>query len=146
MERKLSVLFNVLFFIIISLSNHYAQTVGKVLSKDEAYALFGAVTDSVDMSISDFNSILNQAQNYCMFKISNSGVIILGDGKKLLFPMNIIVNSHDIFSVFSTSKIKELISTGTSGIISFENRKDRLTITYGFSTLDFSMLCPPFCP
>jgi hypothetical protein len=48
--------------------------------------------------------------------------------------------------MFSVSIINELLEKGKNTLSTIEIRGDVLSITNGIYTLEFSTICPPFCP
>lgn len=136
----------VFFYILLIPAASFPQTVGKVFSREDANNLFGKVIESVSINQSDLISVLNQSQNYIMFQINNGELIILGDGRKVLYPVGKDVNSNNVFALFSKSKVMELLSSRSGNTIAIEKRQNHLTVTFGLLTLEESILCPPFCP
>jgi hypothetical protein len=122
-----------------------SQEIGKIYSKADAQAAFGVVKDSVSLSADDLRKILTGTENFVMMKVVNGKVIILGDGRKVLYPPNAKVDATDPFSFFSKSKVLELLKLSDSSTLSFELRKYWITISYGMSTLEDSLICPPWC-
>jgi len=136
----------IVFLCIIFLSTvSYPQTIGQVFSKGAADTLFGNVIESVSITQSDLDSVLNQTQNYIMFQIINGELIILGDGRKVLYPAGKNVGPDEVFSLFSKSKVIELLGLGNGTIIAVEKRQCHLTVTFGSNTLELSWPCPPLC-
>ncbi len=142
MGKRLFLLFCLMFLISATCKS---QEIGKVYSKEEAKVKFGAVIESVIFSAGDFRNILTGTEKVVMMKIVNGNVIILGDGRKVLYPQDAKVNSTDPFSLCSKSKMLELLGLSDSSTLSFEQRKEHFTISYGMSTLEDVVVCPPFC-
>ena len=135
----------ILFIIITSSSIAFAQTIGKIYTKDEAAKLYGNVIESVQLSVSEVNSLLNQSQNKIMFSILNKQLVILGDNRKVLSATTQNISSSDVFAVCSKSKLLELLNYGDANYVYFEKRVSKPTITYGMHTLEDVALCPPIC-
>jgi len=134
-----------LFLIIISSSIVFAQTIGKIYTKDQADKLYGNVIESVQLSVSEVNSLLNQSQDKIMFSIINKQLVILGDNRKVLSATTQNISSSDVFAVCSKSKLLELLNYGDANYVYFEKRASRPTITYGMHTLEDIVFCPPIC-
>jgi hypothetical protein len=131
---------------VLSYSVIYPQTYGKLYSKDQANVLFGTVSSSVQINNSDIQSAINRTKNVLMFKIVNGIVYILDNKRNVLSPAGSSVSSSEPFHMFSVSLINELLDKGKSTFNTVEFRGDVLSITNGNFTLEFSTLCPPFCP
>ena len=134
-----------LFIIIISSSIVFAQTIGKIYTKDEADKLYGNVIESVQLSVSEINSLLNQSQDKIMFSILKKQLVILGDNRKVLSATTQNISPSDVFAVYSKSKLLELLNYADAKYVYFEKRVNRPTITYGMHTLEEMMICPPIC-
>jgi len=80
-----------------------------------------------------------------MFNVNNGELIILGDGRKVLYPAGKVVNSTDVFYVVSKSKVIELLNLGSGTEIFFERRLKVFSITKDMNTLEESQPCPPYC-
>ena len=141
----LSVALFVLFLFVVS-SSLFAQTYGKVLKKTKANRLFGRVYQSSKMNVKDFTKIVDQSSKVVMLNILKKQLFILGDKRKVLYPANKTVDSTTVFHVFSKSKVIELLRINKDTTITVELRKKHLTVTHGMSTLEFSQVCPPWCP
>ncbi len=141
----LSVALFVLFLFVVS-SSLFAQTYGKVLKKTKANRLFGRVYQSSKMNVKDFTKIVDQSSNVVMLNILKKQLFILGDKRKVLYPAKATVDSTTVFHVFSISKVEELLKANKDTTITVELRRKHLTVTHGFSTLEYSSLCPPWCP
>lgn len=131
-------------FLFSSISS--SQVVGKIYSQDDANKLFGDVLGTVTMNRSELLPILSQTQNYVMFRVADDELMILGDGRKVLYPIGNSVNPNDVFYVVSKSKVTELLNLSASIKVNFEVRQKTQTVTSGTFTLEEALLCPPFCP
>jgi hypothetical protein len=137
---------NISLFLITILSGiAFAQTIGKIYTKDEADKLYGNVVVSVKISVSEINSLLNQSQDKIMFSILNKQLVILGDNRKVLSATAQNISSTEVLAVCSKSKLLELLSYKDANYIYFEKRVSRPTITYGMHTLEEMSDCPPIC-
>ena len=132
------------FFVITLMSiNVYSQ--GKILNKEEANKLFGAVLVSKEIPTSTLKALVNQSSKVIMFNFIQNDVYILGDNRKVLLPAGFSVSSSEVFHVYSTSIVQELLDNGGSQVTYIEQRKEVLTITNGNYTLEYSIICPPVC-
>jgi len=131
---------------VLSYSVIYPQTYGKLYSKDQANVLFGTVSSSVQVNNAHIQSAINKTKNVLMFKIINGIVYILDNKRNVLYPVENSVSSSEPFHMFSVSIINELLEKGKNTLSTVEIRGDVLSITNGNFTLEFSTLCPPFCP
>lgn len=132
------------FFVIALMSvNVYSQ--GKIISKEEANKLFGAVLVSKEIPTSTLKSLVSQSIKVIMFNIINNDIYISNNNRKVLLPSGFSVNSSEVFHVYSTSIVQELLNSGNSKVAYIEQRKEVLTITNGNYTLEYSIICPPYC-
>ena len=136
----------IVLFLMIAGENSYGQTYGKLYQKAEGEQLYGTVLKSFQIQTEKVLSFLDQTDKVLMFNITDNKLFILGDGRKPIYPVSAVVSSKEVFRVFSTSLIWELISKGKSDTIYFEQRNSVLTISNGEYLLEFASLCPPFCP
>lgn len=122
----------------------YSQ--GKIISKESADKLFGPVLISVKVPTENLKSLITQSSKVVMFKIINNNVYVLDDKRNVLSPSGLSVSSSDVFSVYAVSVVQELLNDGGSSVTFVEQREKVLTITNGEDTLEYSVVCPPFCP
>ena len=132
-------------FSVVALMSVNVYSQGKILNKEEANKLFGAVLVSKEISTSTLKLLVNQSSKVIMFNIINNDSYILGDNRKVLLPAGISVSSSEVFHVYSTSIIQELLNNGNTPVTYIEQRKEVLTITNGDLTLEYALICPPFC-
>lgn len=134
------------FFFLLS-STTRCQTYGQIFTKAEADTLFGSISISVSVPVSEIQNFLDQTNNVLMFKIKDGNLIVLGDGREPIYPSSdtVSVITTEIFKVYSKSIITELLNKGESGMVYIERRKSELTITFGGFTLEMGTFCPPFC-
>lgn len=118
---------------------------GKIISKETAADIFGQVLVSKEMPSADLMSLTKQSTKLIMFKFLGNDVYILGDNRKVLLPAGKTVNESDEFFIYSTEIVQELLTKGNEKRTFIEQRKDVLTITNGNFTLEYSLICPPFC-
>ena len=131
----------VLLFSVVCNSQDY----GKIISRDEADKLFDSVLVSVKMPVETVQDLISKTEKNIMLKIVEDSVVILDNNRKVLFPEGKSVSSEDVFTVYSISALKELISKSKEEFIYIEQRKEVLTITNGNFTLEFGAPCPPDC-
>lgn len=143
--------FFVLFFFTLLLNNSvFGQ--GKIIKASEADALFGPVLKSEKINVLQLKTILGQASDRVMFGFKNGKVNILDKTRKAIFPSAAAVEHSDVFHVFSTAIVEELLSLEKGTEVTVEQRaKNILSITTssvagGESfTLEFAFPCPPEC-
>ncbi len=145
---KVKLLYASLFilFFVMMYQNNFGQVYGKLYTESEGEHLYGKVVKSFQISTAKVLSFLNQTDKVLMFNINDNKLIILGDSRKPIYPVSAVVSNKEVFRVYSTSLIKELISKGKSDLINFEKRNIVLTISNGGYMLEFAQICPPFCP
>jgi hypothetical protein len=122
-----------------------AQPYGKIFSKSEADQKFGSVLESVTLDINQFNNLLNQTNDYIMFRVLNGKLTVLDNKRNVLYPLGEKINSSDVFILFSVSVVNQLISVSSNSSISIEKRVSVLTVTYGEQTMEVGSFCPPYC-
>lgn len=132
----------VLLFTVVCNSQDY----GKIISRDEADKLFDSVLVSVKMTAETVQDLISKTEKDVMFKIIENSVVILDNNRKVLYPEYKSVNSEDVFTLYSVSVLKDLLSEGKTAFVYIEQRKEVLTITSGNYTLEFGSDCPPDCP
>ena len=132
-------------FSVVALMSINVYSQGKILNKEEANKLFGAVLVSKEMPTSTLKSLVDQSSKVVMFNFIKNDVYILGDNRKVLLPAGFSVSSSEVFHVYSTSIVQELLDNGNTPVTYIEQRKEVLTITNGDLTLEYSIICPPIC-
>lgn len=132
-----------LFFVLLTIQL-FPQ--GKILTKENADQLFGPVIVSKEIPTETLKMYTNQSVNVIMFKLMNNDIYILDNNRNALLPLGVTINSTEVFSMYSVTIVQQLLSNGNSPFTTVEKRKDVLTITNGMFTLEYSLLCPPFCP
>lgn len=129
----------------------YPQEIGIIIGKAEANQLFGEVQSYVELDLNTAKSLLNSAGQFIMFSIVNDRLIVLDENRNVIYPFSsdVIVNNTDVYHKYSVSKYGELLekepNPDSSENVKFELRSEVFSITYGESTLEFSMGCPPNC-
>ncbi len=133
------------FFILLS-SFSFARTHGKLYSKAEANNLYGNVVSKFEMKTEQLKQFVNKSGDIIMFKIKNGKVKILGKNKQLLYTSDgSQVTNDEIYAVYSTSVVNDLIQQGQSDITTIEERETVTSVTSGETTMEMSTFCPPFC-
>ncbi len=156
-----------LFFVVSNFS--YAQgkhgDIGKLFDKHEANVLFGKVIGSVQISVNDLQNALDKGGDYIFFMVKHSHLIVANEKRETLTNDNEAIGKDEVMYVFSKSEVKKLLQAGASdsknldkkGSISSittstatdfvwaEVRASVLTLTFGATTLEQSMACPPLC-
>ena len=133
------------FIVLANLSNSFAQTYGEIFTVSEANQNYGSVLKSISISRTTLENLLNETNNYIMFRIVNNRVFVLDDTRRVLRPKNMLVNSRDVFTMYSKSVVQDLLSQGSGSDVYIEQRSSVLTVTYGNYTMEVGSICPPFC-
>ena len=144
-KRTIIILFTLLIYCLSSKAT-LAQTYGEIFTKTEANEKFGPVLNSVTLQTLALKGMLNQTTKYIMFKTQNGNAIVLDSKRSVIHPMGKSINSADVFSVYSTSVVNELLKLGASAQVFIEQRGSVLTISNGAYTMEMATMCPPFCP
>lgn len=136
----------ILIFLIFIFTNlSYAQSIGKIYDKDEADKIYGPSNKTLSLTRTALDDILDKTNKYVLFRIENNQVVILGDDRKVLSPVQYNLSEDEVFHLYSKSKVVELLNKGKSSTVYVEQRQTPLTLTNGNYTLEDSELCPPFC-
>ena len=126
-------------------SQSFSQTFGKIFTNEEADNMFGKVLQSRPIPTQLVQELLNQTNNYIMFRIENNKVIVLDNKRNVLFPEGSLINSQDVFTVYDVQVLTELLNLGNSSEVKVEQRSEVLSITSGGFTMEIGSFCPPFC-
>jgi hypothetical protein len=118
---------------------------GEIISKDAADQEFGPVLTSVSMESDQLRLLAQKTQNLIMFQILNNVLYVLGDNRTSLYPSGSSITPDIVCSVFSKSKLIELLDNGMESLTAIELRNNVLSITNGSYSLEFGAKCPPFC-
>lgn len=121
------------------------KTIGTIYPAAEAESRFGSVHYSIEIGTEELKSFLNRTNNLLMFNIKDEKLYILGDGRESVYPAGFAPEQSEVYTVYSKSKIEELINEGKADRTIIEQRKDVLSVTNGIYTLENSSWCPPFC-
>ncbi|MDP3684956.1 MAG: hypothetical protein Q8S01_13595 [Ignavibacteria bacterium] len=145
-----SSLFLLFFFTLLINGTVLGQ--GKIIKASEADALFGPVLKSEKINVQHLKMILKNTPERVMLGFKNGKVNILDKGRKAQFPSAAAIENSDVFHVFSTAILEQLIGLEKGTEVTIEERaKNILSITTSTTggaayTLEFAMLCPPYCP
>jgi hypothetical protein len=121
------------------------QYLGEIISNQTAEKEFGSVTNSVSILSELLQSLSENTKDLMMFNILNNQLYILGDNRKILYPINAQISTDSVFKVYSKTKVMELLIQGQNKYATIENRNGTITVTNGNFTLEYGSLCPPWC-
>ena len=126
------------------------KEIGKVFTIEEADKIFGPVLFSEDIPQSTLSQFLSKTDKTIMFGIINQQLIILDNNRNLLYHEKAEYNDTDVFTGYSVSILRELLSNsrlnkGNEEDVSVEQRREVLSVTYGTNTLESGAKCPPMC-
>jgi hypothetical protein len=147
-------------FIVISvllllfLSCSPTQQIGKIYAPEEANKLFGNVIYYVNINSNTLSELLNKTDKSIMFGLIDRQLIILDNHRNIIFPENTEFKETDVFTVYSTNVVMELLSgkalnkqiDGESDSVSIEQRREVLSVSTETNTLESGLKCPPLCP
>ena len=151
MKNKFSKSSFFILFVFTLLLNNTVFGQGKIIKASEADALFGPVLKSEKINVHQLKAILGKASERVMFGFKNGRVNILDKTRKAVFPSAAAIEHSDVFHVFSTAIVEELLGLEKGTEVTVEQRANNiLSITTssigGESyTLEFSIPCPPIC-
>jgi len=88
-----------------------------------------------------------------MFGLINKNLIILGDNRRLIYPEKAEYKESDVFTVYSTDVVKELLSDtilrkqydNEHETVQVEQRREVLSVSTDTQTLETGSKCPPSC-
>ena len=151
MKKLFSISATLLLFFAFTAGSINAQSklgvVGKKFTKAEANVLFGKVIGSVQLSRKDLQTACANAKDYVLFKVKNSRAYLLNEKRtSLLADQKIELAPTETTYAFSTSVVEDFLASSTAETLSVEVRAEVLTVSDGLSTLEFSSVCPPYCP
>lgn len=119
---------------------------GKIYTLEEANKLHGNVIYSVEINNNVLLELLKKTENSIMFGLINRELVILDNHRNLIYPEKAEVRDTDVFTVYSTDIVSELILNKESDNISVEQRREVLSVSTQLSTLESGVKCPPYCP
>lgn len=136
----------ILVIAILTLIPLQVYSQGEIISKDDAYQLFGTVQQYREIPSENLKQLVERSSGVVMFGILNGELYVLDNKRNVIIPGGAIISSSEVFSVFSVEIVNKLLIEGNSPTTFVEKRKDVLTMTNGDHTLEYSVLCPPVCP
>ncbi len=171
MKKLFSLFLMISIIIVISSSISTAQTdigvIGKKFTRNDANALFGKVTSSIQVSKSEIAFALLKAEKYVYFTIRNNQVYVLGDRRLPLNRADFTWEKGTVAYALSKSVVEDFINNTKSRMLTFELRSSRpssifnksgqvsttlddlnsivFTISSDAETLEMSLPCPPLC-
>lgn len=146
MQKCFNAIIFISIFVFATYSTCFPQVHGKIFAKSEANQRFGPVLVSVSVPTGNLQGMLNKTGNYIMFKIVNKSVIVLDNNRNAISPQGESISTQDVFTLYSVSVLKDLLSREDSKVIYVEQRSEVLSITYGSYTMEVGVFCPPICP
>jgi len=149
--KKQWIVFTAAFLMLSSIIIAQTQTttgvIGKLYTKDQANQIYGPVLQSISINTTSLSALAAKTPNYIMFNILNGQVVILNSYRSVLYGPMTAVSASQVFRVFSTSIVNQLIQQGGSPTTNIELRANNtLTVSNGEETLEMSYTCPPICP
>ncbi|MEW5844188.1 MAG: hypothetical protein AB1775_13090 [Bacteroidota bacterium] len=159
----------VLFFSVTSLTNAQGKhgEIGKVFGKQEANVLFGKVIGSVQIKVSDLQKAIDRGGDYIFFMVKHSQLVVADEKRESLRDDGEQIGKDEVMYIFSKSQVKKLLqarastddakvsdktgsaksvsTTAATATVTAEVRADVLTLSYGATTLEQSLVCPPAC-
>ncbi len=145
MQKCFNTIIFISIFVFATYFTCFSQVQGEIFAKSEANQKFGPVLVSVSIPTDTLQRILNQTENYIMFKIVNNSAIVLDNNRNVISQQGESISTQDVFTLYSVSVLKDLLSREDSKVINVEQRSEVLSITYGGYTMEVGSFCPPFC-
>lgn len=102
---------------------------GKIYTLEEANKLHGNVIYSVEINNNVLLELLKKTENSIMFGLINRELVILDNHRNLIYPEKAEVRDTDVFTVYSTDIVSELILNKESDNISVEQRREVLSVS-----------------
>lgn len=121
------------------------QEYGRLYTPQEANENFGEVVLLKKFRVSTILEFLTRTSEYIMFRIIDDEVIVLDEKRNTIHPEGFTVGENDVFTIYKTEILRELILKESDNEILIEQRESVLTITYGNLTLEYGAPCPPYC-
>ena len=146
--KRVILFFSLTILIVVTFNSFgYAQltgVVGKLYTKVAADQTYGKVNTSVTVNTTTLIQAIEKSPDYLLFNIINGHLIILTGKRAVLYSTDLSITSvsrSTVFHAFSTSMIKQLISSGgNSPFTTVELRdNDVLTVTNGTETIEQSL-------
>ncbi|MGD1006609.1 MAG: hypothetical protein ABR980_05195 [Ignavibacteriaceae bacterium] len=136
----------------ISGTTNITGEVGKIYTKAEADSLYGPVLKADNIKTDDLAKLAENSPKYMMFNLIEGKACILNASREVISSNSLVVSINQtieptqVFRLFSTSKVLELIKQGGSDVTTIETRANVLTLNNGNTILELSLPCPPICP
>ena len=121
------------------------QEIGKIFTAADADSLFGPVQSADTVKTQILVQLAEKSPSYLMFNLIDGKANILDSSRTVLFGTLGTVKPDQVFRLFSTSKVLELIKQGGSDTTIIELRTNVLTLTNGTSIMEEGLPCPPYC-
>ena len=143
---------SILFLLFFACSS--TTQMGKIFTLEEANKLHGNVIYSVEINNNVILDLLKKTENSIMFGLINREVVVLDNQRNLIYPEKAEVKDTDVFTVYSTNVVMELLSgkalnkqiDGEAETVSIEQRREVLSVSTETQTLESGLKCPPTCP
>ena len=141
------------FFIIAAMLVIYSSAaaqgklgvIGKIFPHEKADALFGKVTQSVQISTDELKGVIAKAKDYVFLTIKNNRAVVTNEKRESLIGNRVVPTQDETMHFFSKSKLTELLQGTSSTSVSIELRGATLTLSTMESTMDLMSACPPVC-
>ncbi len=121
------------------------ETIGKIFSSSKADKLFGNIKASIPIETVKLYNFCSITSEKLMFKVKNNYAVILNNKRKVLSPEGEIISPDEVFIVFTTNKIEELISEGKAATTQIQQREEVLSMQNNDLVLEAGLPCPPYC-
>ncbi|HSP88193.1 MAG TPA: hypothetical protein VLN45_08665 [Ignavibacteriaceae bacterium] len=145
------IVISVLLLLFLSCSS--TLQMGKIYTSEEANKLFGNVIYSVDINNNTLSELLKKTDKRIMFGLIDRQLIILDNNRNIIFPDKAEFKETDVFTVYSTNVVMELLSGKAlnkrtdeeADTVSIEQRREVLSVSTESNTLESGLKCPPNC-
>lgn len=141
------------FLVLLIFACSPSMQTGKIYTTEEANKLFGNVLYSVDINTNTLSELIKKTDKSIMFGLINKQLVILDNKRHILYPEKAEYKETDVFTVYSTDVIMQLLSgkankqtDGETESVSVEQRREVLSVSSDAQTLETGSKCPPFCP
>ncbi len=121
------------------------STYGEIYSTQAANQNFGPVQNSIQLPVSEVKPLFGITGTSIMFKIINNQVVILDSNRNVIYPSSYSVDADVVFTLYTTSILKNLLDQGSGQNIEVQERTSVLSVGYGDKVLETGALCPPNC-
>jgi hypothetical protein len=140
--------------LLLFLSCSPTSQIGKIYTLEEADKLFGNVIYSVDINSNTLSELLKKTDKSIMFGLIDRQLIILDNHRNIIYPEKAEFKETDVFTVYSTNVVLELLSGKAlikqsdeeADSVSIEQRREVLSVSTETRTLETGSKCPPNCP